>query len=481
MSRIAVLGGGTSGLLVALVLARAGHAVTLVEKDPLPGPVSPNRLLEAWHRPGTPQAQLPHGFMGRARQLLSQRSPDLLATILRAGALDFPLAPYIPGPERLAGDEDLAVIWCRRPLLESQLWRAAEREAGLHLLTGGPATGLLADGVDPVRVRGLRLASGEDLQVDLVIDAAGRRSPVRGWLLAAGATLPPDSTQECGLIYYSRYYALRPGASFPRGPWMWGPRIELPFGMLMVHLADNGVFSISMAVSTREPELRAIRECGAFDAGAALFAPLEPWLAVATPISPVLAMGGLQNVLRPFRVDGAPIARGLVPLGDALCHTNAAYGWGVAMGMEHAYALGDALAAHGDDAEAVSLAYHARVWPEAEARWRVASEQDRARMRAWRGEPADDADTPHAAALRDITAASMADPVLFRALMRFVNLLDPSEVLLGDAALGASARSALSGAPAPPRPKMPTQDEFVVELRRSGTTGSGPLEPKPEE
>ncbi len=465
MSRIAVLGGGTGGLLAALVLARAGHAVTLVEKDPLPGPVSPTNLLEEWHRPGTPQAQLPHGFMGRARQLLSQRSPDLLAAILKVGALDFPLAPYIPGPERLAGDEDLAVVWCRRPLLESLLWRAAEREPGVHLLTGAPATGLLLDGVDPVRVRGLRLASGEDLQVDLVIDAGGRRSPVRGWLLAVGATLPPDSTQECGLIYYSRYYALRPGASFPRGPWLWGPRIELPFGMLMVHLADNGIFSISMAVATREPELRALRDHVAFDAAAGLLAPLQPWLAVATPISPVLAMGGLQNVLRPFLLDGAPVALGLLPLGDALCHTNAAYGWGVTIGMEHVYALGDAMAAHGDDGRAAAEAYHSRVWPEAEARWRVASEQDRARMRTWQGEPVDDADTPGAAALREITASSMADPGLFRALMRFITLLDPAETLLGNPALREVARTVLASAPAPARPTLPTRDEFLAAIR----------------
>src|SRR5437763_13329001 len=95
--RIAVIGAGTTGLFAALVLARRGHRVALIEKDPRPSPVAADDVFTAWRRPGTPQALLPHGLMGRIRGVLAAAAPDVLAALEAAGAVDCALGAKVPG------------------------------------------------------------------------------------------------------------------------------------------------------------------------------------------------------------------------------------------------------------------------------------------------------------------------------------------------------------------------------------------------
>jgi flavin-dependent dehydrogenase len=198
----------------------------------------------------------------------------------------------------------------------------------------------------------------------LVIDAAGRRSPLTKW------TSADANVDECGMVYYSRYFRLRPGAALPQGPWLWGPRAELPFALAIVHLADRGVHSITFGIPTFDAELKILREERAFAAACTTLPAFAPWAdpARVEPIGDVLAMGGLQNVLRSFLQSGRPTAPRVISIGDALCHTNAAYGWGVALGFDQANALATVMH-ETEDPNAIALAYHARVWPEAKARW----------------------------------------------------------------------------------------------------------------
>jgi glycine/D-amino acid oxidase-like deaminating enzyme len=53
MSRILVLGGGVIGLSMAMMLARQGHSVTILEHDSEPLPVSAEAAWRAWGKQGS--------------------------------------------------------------------------------------------------------------------------------------------------------------------------------------------------------------------------------------------------------------------------------------------------------------------------------------------------------------------------------------------------------------------------------------------
>src|SRR5438094_284117 len=53
---------------------------------------------------------------------------------------------------------------------------------------------------------GVRLAGGEELRADLVVDATGRQSRAPAWLAAIGARPPYEEQADCGFTYYTRYF-----------------------------------------------------------------------------------------------------------------------------------------------------------------------------------------------------------------------------------------------------------------------------------
>src|SRR5690242_18179058 len=57
--RIIVVGGGIAGLSTALACARAGHAVTVLERDDTPMPPDADAAF-AWQRTGAPQVRHSH-------------------------------------------------------------------------------------------------------------------------------------------------------------------------------------------------------------------------------------------------------------------------------------------------------------------------------------------------------------------------------------------------------------------------------------
>ena len=69
MAKVLVLGGGFSGLASALMLARDGHAVTVLERDPAPVPESPELAWEAWERRGVAQFRQAHYMQPRGTRV----------------------------------------------------------------------------------------------------------------------------------------------------------------------------------------------------------------------------------------------------------------------------------------------------------------------------------------------------------------------------------------------------------------------------
>jgi len=60
MARIVVLGGGVCGLATAMMLARDGHDVVVLERDADPARSSTEAAWDSWERGGIAQFRQPH-------------------------------------------------------------------------------------------------------------------------------------------------------------------------------------------------------------------------------------------------------------------------------------------------------------------------------------------------------------------------------------------------------------------------------------
>jgi 2-polyprenyl-6-methoxyphenol hydroxylase-like FAD-dependent oxidoreductase len=334
MVNIAVVGAGLAGLAAALMLARRGHQVVLVESDASPVPPGADEMWAAWHRPGVAQARHCHAFPGRVRKFLREHAPDVLADVVAQGAGE--LIDRAPDGSVEAGDEDFVLLLCRRPVFEGVLRRAVDAEPGVRVVPGRQAIGLVvgpsANPGVPL-VRGVRLAGGGEVLADAVVDASGRRSKMTAWLAAVGARAPQEESAPTGVVYYGRHFAVRPGAgdAAVAGP---GPaRVGLGYLNCTLWPTDNRTFIVSFGAPASDSELRALHHERAFMAAARSLPAFVPWLnpACAEPIGRVEAMGELRNKWRRFVVDGAPVALGLHVVGDALCHTNPSHAKGASL------------------------------------------------------------------------------------------------------------------------------------------------------
>ena len=471
-SDIAVVGGGMAGMLAALVLARDGHAVTVYERDDTDLPDTADEAFDQWNRRGAPHARQSHALLARLRRFLRQRAPDVLDALLEQGATELSieriLPPDITDRDPRPGDEDLAILCCRRLTIEWVLRRAVTAEGGVTWRGGVGVTGLVADGAE---VRGLRLDDGSEVAADLVVVAGGRNSPVLDWIAELdGAVQPVEEHSEAGIIYLSRFYRLREGRELP--VLKTGAGGDLGYLGFAGFYGDNGTFSITFGVPTGDRDLlAALRQEESWEAAIRTLTPLEPWTedGLADPISGVEAMARLENRIRRFVVDDQPIAPGLVVIGDAALATNPWYGKGCALAGIAAEALSDALAEHGTDRTAIATAMDEALRTRMEPHYALSCRQDAGRIKLHTAMLDGTEPDPEAAATRDfvhngLIPATRVDADVFRAFFRSFNMLDDPHALLADPAVLTAAGEALATKDQrPPQPELgPPRDEFLA-------------------
>lgn len=436
------------------MLARDGHRVTLVERDNVTvGPDAQDST--AWARKGVPHFLQPHAFIPRGRLELKQNLPDVYAALLAAGATDLDGRAKLPGEIR-PEDEDLQFLAVRRPLVEWALRRAVRDEPAVDVIEGAHITGLT---VEHGRAQAVQI-DGSDLAVDLVVDTLGRRTPTARW---AGDGVADPESSDCGVVYYSRYYRIPAGVDLPDGPWVLGPRGDLGYLGFATFPGDNGTFAVTLSVPTGSPEWHVLKDAAPFEACVASIAALRLWVGAdgVEPITDVLAMAGLRNTIRHY---DATSTIGLVPAGDAYCHTDPVLALGLSFALMHAAALVTALRDHADLGD-VCAAYAAATRPELRERYELITAVDDQRSRLWAGEAVDFTRHDGAYALFSVVAAgavSLVDADVFRASMRRTGLLDRTCVLDNDLDLQRRIEIGFKQMLETPRPAGPSRDDLLA-------------------
>ncbi len=489
-SHVIVIGAGVAGLGSALALSRAGHRVTLLERDATPLPADPDAAFE-WDRRGAPQVRHSHALLARLRNLLRDRFPDVLDDLLEAGATEMRFADNLPveitDREPRPGDDDLVALACRRTTFEWVLRRVVLAAEGVELLDGTVAESLVATqgtaGAPPTVTGVLTTAKGQPartIDADLVVATVGRRSAVPRLLSNIGVD-PASTSEDTGIVYLSRFYRLLDGAELPDSDGPIGG--DLGYLKYAVFQGDNRTFSVTFACATHDDELRSllIHDAG-FELAAATLPTTQAWVQPdrAEPITEVHVMGGLLNRRVDFLDDaGQPIVLGFHAAGDAHTCTNPLYGRGCSLAMVQAALLADELAAHPDDPVARSIAYEQASRREVLPWYRASVNQDRLNRAEAQpkpqveapadaaSDPSDDpATTDDAAAIekafmRDLMKdglmpAVRTDATVFRAFVRSFNLLDPPEAIITRSRGRRPSHDRLPG-PRPAAPRTPAR------------------------
>jgi len=446
MAVVVVCGAGVVGLATAMMLARDGHEVTVLEADPDPEPEAPTTGWTSWTRRGVAQFHQPHVMFARFRQVCDEELPGTTDRLAAAGCARINRIDSAPPAlrARRPGDERFEMVTGRRPVVEAVFAAAARRLPGLSVRRGVRVAGLLsaASAVPGVpHVAGVVGHDGERLPADLVVDATGRRSPAGRWLGALGAADPVVESQDVGFVYYSRYYT-GPVTPQERGPALMA--LGSISGLTLV--ADSDTWSITLFGTTRDAPLKALRRREVFEKVVGECPLLAHWLD-GTPISDVLPMAGAIDRYRRFVVGGRPVVTGFAAVGDAWACTNPSAGRGLSVGLVHAQLLRATVREHLGDPAGFALAWHEGTEQVVTPFYRSQMAADRARLAEIDALRRGLAPPPPDPVFAGLVAAAGHDPDAFRGLLDMLLCLAYPEQVLARPAVRAAVAAA--GAPVP--------------------------------
>jgi 2-polyprenyl-6-methoxyphenol hydroxylase-like FAD-dependent oxidoreductase len=367
-----VVGAGMSGLVAAKALSTHFEKVTVLERDALPdGPQA---------RVGTPQARQIHVLLKGGLDVLAEFFPGFEAELKQAGAVRARVGSEIlvespgfdPFPRRDLGFDTLCMT---RPLVEFTARRLVQAQANITLHSRCRVTGFLASS-DQTSVTGVRydiLDDGsKEITADLVVDASSRGTLTLELLDIIGMPRPEETEIGVDLGYATATFEIPPAASRDWRALLHRSTAQSGRGGFLFpiennrwHVALNGVHG--EAPPDDGPGFTAfaktLRTSTIYDAikDAALVGSIHRF---GLPCSVRRRFEALQN-----------FPDGLLPIGDAICRFNPAYGQGMSVAAQEIRVLKTLLDARSADSQGLgglAPAFFAAIQGVLAAPWSVA-------------------------------------------------------------------------------------------------------------
>jgi 2-polyprenyl-6-methoxyphenol hydroxylase-like FAD-dependent oxidoreductase len=446
MAKALVLGGGICGSSMAMMLARDGHDVTVLERDATPPPDSVDEAVASWDRPGVAQFRLAHYTHARFRHALEAELPDVLDALKASGARRYDpvnafMPPMIEDRSPREDDDKFVTYTGRRPVLERVFEQAVGSERNVDVRRGAKVTELICGpealpGVP--HVVGVRTDGGDEFRADIVIDAMGRASKLPDLLQAQGGRPPKEEAEDCGYTYYGRDF---------RGelPEQIGPALAAHGTVSILTLpGDNDSWMVVLFMASGDQPLKAMRHEDVWEKVVRAHPFKAHWLD-GEPLGGIATMSGIMDRRRYFVVDGKPVVTGLFPVADAWACTNPSLGRGLSLGLWHAQELRAFLRRANGDPAANAIEWDAETarthapWYEFQINMDRARVRDMDALRAGQEPPAPDP------IQKMFFTATEHDPDIFRGFLEIMACLTPPEELFARPGLFEKAMAAADG------------------------------------
>jgi 2-polyprenyl-6-methoxyphenol hydroxylase-like FAD-dependent oxidoreductase len=331
-----VIGGSMGGLLAARVLSDRYEQVTLIDRDTFPE--------AGQHRRGVPQSVHTHGLLASGRRILDRLFPGLGEELIGLGAVEGDLLKdsrwIFEGACLSKRESGLKGLLVSRPLLEGVVRRRLLAIANIKAMQNTVVENVTATD-DKQRVTGVRLAGGENISADLVVDCSGRASHAPAWLEALGYAKPQEERVEVGIGYTTRLFRRDVKQLDGDGAVVIPPTPEgKRGGVMLAQEGDRWTVTLISYFGNYAP----LELAGFVDYAKTLPASdIHEVISTSEPLCNGVSARFPASVRKRYeKLERFP--QGFLVLGDAICSFNPIYGQGMSAACQQAVALEESVA-----------------------------------------------------------------------------------------------------------------------------------------
>ena len=338
-----VVGASMAGLAIAEALSRHFRRVTIIERDALPE--------QPQNRTGVPQGHHLHALLTGGADALEQLLPGFADGLVEAGAVPVRLPTDMlwlnPRGWVRPFDRGYPMLSASRSLIEWHTRTLVRRNVRITILDRRNVIELrLSD--DRRRVTGVTISAGdeptsvEQLDADLVVDAAGRRSRLPDWLERLGFQRPAETRIDAHLSYATRIYRRPPIDAVWKAIFLQAqPPDSARMGIMFPIEGDRWIVTLQGAGGDRPPT----SDDGYAEFAASLRSPaISEAISGAEPLTDAVGWANTANMRRHY--DSVALPDRLLAVGDSACAFNPVYGQGMTVGAQTAVALHEQLERH---------------------------------------------------------------------------------------------------------------------------------------